>query len=255
MVWRLWNGGTARLLLWGSPDYTRRFAQSTHLYDGDGFEINEPLATKMQSQPHEATPFEILSPHRRYYTYEFQRYWHYFQTFGRAAYNPNCPADVWEQPFIMRFGPKAGPLVMQALHQASWILPRITACIFPYHNFPTPRGWPEKQCRYDLIEYAAAEVSDTQQFLTIAQAAQLLDEKGESAKVWPQQTARWFTQCSEQVLALAEEAEQHVGEHRNREFDSTITDLRILGCLAQFHGRRIYAALCWALYKRTGEGA
>src|SRR5262249_48999006 len=38
--WRLWNGGTARVLLWGDPEYTRRFAESTHLYDGDGFEVN-----------------------------------------------------------------------------------------------------------------------------------------------------------------------------------------------------------------------
>ena len=26
--WRLWNGGTTRLLLWGDPGYVRRFAES-----------------------------------------------------------------------------------------------------------------------------------------------------------------------------------------------------------------------------------
>ena len=45
MHWRLWNGGTTRILLWGDPDYVRRFAKSTHLYDGEGFEVVEPLAT------------------------------------------------------------------------------------------------------------------------------------------------------------------------------------------------------------------
>jgi hypothetical protein len=53
MHWRLWNGGTTRVLLWGDPDYIRRFADSTHLYDGDGYEVNEPLATKMQGHPHD----------------------------------------------------------------------------------------------------------------------------------------------------------------------------------------------------------
>ena len=54
MHWRLWNGGTACVLLWADPDYARRFAESTHLYDGDGFEVNEPLCTKTEAQPHDA---------------------------------------------------------------------------------------------------------------------------------------------------------------------------------------------------------
>ena len=66
MHWRLWNGGTSRILLWGDPVYVRRFAESTHLYDGDGYEVNEPLATKMEAQPHDAKPFELLNPHFTY---------------------------------------------------------------------------------------------------------------------------------------------------------------------------------------------
>ena len=27
MHWRLWNGGTARVLLWGDPEYARRFVE------------------------------------------------------------------------------------------------------------------------------------------------------------------------------------------------------------------------------------
>ena len=56
MHWRLWSGGTTRVLLWGDPDYVRRFAESTQLYDGDGFEVNELLATKMVGEPHDAKP-------------------------------------------------------------------------------------------------------------------------------------------------------------------------------------------------------
>ena len=61
MHWRLWNGGTSRVLLWGDPEYARRFAESTHLYDGDGFEVNEPLCTKMEAQPHDMPPFDLLN--------------------------------------------------------------------------------------------------------------------------------------------------------------------------------------------------
>jgi hypothetical protein len=47
MHWRLWNGGTARILLWGDPEWVRRFSESTHLYGGDGFEITgESIQTR-----------------------------------------------------------------------------------------------------------------------------------------------------------------------------------------------------------------
>ena len=99
MHWRLWNGGTSRVLLWGDPEYARRFADSTHLYDGNGFEVNEPLCTKMEAQPHDRPPFDLLNPQYRYYDYEFERYWHFFQVFGRLGYNPNTPAEVWQREF------------------------------------------------------------------------------------------------------------------------------------------------------------
>ena len=56
--------------------------KATHLYDGDGYEVNEPLATKMEAQPHDTTIFDLLNPQYRYYDYEFERYWHFFQVFG-----------------------------------------------------------------------------------------------------------------------------------------------------------------------------
>ena len=61
MYWRLWTGGTTRILLWGSPDYARRFVESTKLYNSETFEVNEPLATKMEAQPHDAKPFDLLN--------------------------------------------------------------------------------------------------------------------------------------------------------------------------------------------------
>ena len=173
MHWRLWNGGTARVLLWGDPDYARRFAESTRLYDGDGFEVNEPLCTKMEAQPHDAAPFDLLTPAHRYYDYEFERYWHFFQVFGRVGYNPNTPPEVWQREFEKRFGPEAAPFVEKGLHLASWVLPRIVASCYPYSAFPMTRGWAEKQRLGDLPAYAKAEGSDIQQFASFDEEAQM----------------------------------------------------------------------------------
>ena len=255
MHWRMWSGGTTRVLLWGDPDYVRRFAGSTHLYDGEGYEVNEPLATKMQTRPHDEQPFDLMPPSRRCYTYEFERYWHFFQLFGRLGYNSDTPAELWQREFERRFGAAAGPLVERGLHAASWVLPRINACVFPYGSFPTTRGWAEMQRRGDLPQYAAVEASDTEQFLNMREAARLHVEGKTSAKVWPEQTARWFAATAAEVLRCADEAEKAIGDKRSKEFDSTIADLRILANLSEFHARRIPAGLAWCRYGLTKDPA
>ncbi len=255
MHWRLWNGGTARILLWGDPNYVRRFAESTHLYDGEGFEVNEPLATKMQDQPHDAEPFELLRPEHRYYDYEFERYWHFFQTFGRAGYNPDTPPDVWRKAFERRFGPEAGPYVMRAVHRASQILPRAVAYSYPYRHFPTTRGWAERQRQEDLPAYAKALPSDTEQFLSIDDAAKCILEGKDSGKIWPHESSAWFARAAADVLGLVAEAEKRIGDHRNKEFVSTLADLRMLANLALYHSRRALAGVAWALFSHTNDAS
>lgn len=253
MHWRLWNGGTSRILLWGDPEYARRFAESTHLYDGDGFEVNEPLATKMEAQPHDAKPFELLKPQYRYYDWEFERYWHFFQVFGLIGYNPETSSEVWKKEFEMRFGKKAAPFIEKALHQASWILPRIITSSYPYSLFPTTRGWAEKQRLGDLPTFAKAELSDMQQFASFDEAAQILIEGGETAKILPSTNSQWFEQTSSDINKLINQAEKAIGNNPSKEFNSTITDLKILANLALYHSRRIPAAVSYRLFERTQD--
>ncbi len=255
MHWRLWNGGTSRILLWGDPDYAHRFALTTHLYDGDGFEVNEPLATKMEAQPHDAKPFDLLKAPYRYYDYEFERYWHFFQVFGRLGYNPDARAELWQHQFQVRFGNEAAPHLENALHRASQVLPRIVAACYPYGLFPMTRGWAEKQRLGDLPAYAKAEGSDTQQFASFDEKAQLLIDAGETAKTRPPKTSRWFAQLAGDVLSEIESAQKSIGGHRSKEFESTIVDLKILANLALFHSRRIPAAVSYRLFERTKDPA
>ena len=251
MHWRLWTSGTTRVLLWGDPQYVRRFVETTRLYDGEGFEVAEPLATKMQAHPHDQRPFELLNKPYRYYDWEFERYWHFFQVFGRVGYDPDMPAEVWDRQFQRRLGRQAGPLLQRALHRASWILPRINACIFPYRHFATTSGWAEKQRRGNLPDYAKAGVGDTQQFLTMEEAVANYLVGKESARVHPLRTSRWFARVAQEVLDLVSQAQRAAGSDRNLEFVSTVADLKILAYLALFHSRRIYAGLAFVLFERT----
>jgi len=253
MHWRMWNGGTQRVLLWGSPAYARRFAESTHLYDGEGFEINEPLATKMEAQPHDMEPFDLLNPPYVYYEYEFERYWHFFQVFGRLAYNPETSPELWSREFENRFGKETGPILQEALHKASWVLPTIVAACSPYAKFPTTRGWAGKQRFGSLPLYSKAEGSDIQQFASFDTEAKLLIDGGETASRLPSSTSLWFEQMHLELETLMARAEELGPGVENKEFISTLTDLSILSNLSLYHSRRIPAAVSYCIYKRTGD--
>ncbi|HEX3358382.1 MAG TPA: hypothetical protein VHS31_15520 [Tepidisphaeraceae bacterium] len=251
--WRLWNGGPARVLLGGDPEYARRFVETTHLYNGNGFEINEPLCTKMQGQAFDVKPFDLLNSQYKYTDYEFERYWHLFQVFGRIGYDPKTADEVWDREFDKRFGKDAGPHVEKALHEASWILPRIVASIYPYSGFPMTRGWAERQSLGDLPHYANNEGSDIAQFASFQEEADCLLNGKETPKVRPEVTAKWFTDIAKEVDSEISEAEKSVGNQKNPEFVSTITDLKILSCLAKFHAHRIPAAIEYCIFHRTKE--
>ena len=150
--WQLWSGGATRVLLWGDPDYVRRFATSVRLYDGDSFDVNEMLATWMLGEPHDEKPLNVISPLYKYYDYGFERYWQFYRLWGRLTYNPETSPEIWEHEFARRFGPEAGGHVMHGLQLASQVLPRIVAASYRYQNFPTTRGWAEmnRQGRRDL---------------------------------------------------------------------------------------------------------
>jgi hypothetical protein len=251
--WQLWSGGTTRVLLWGDPDYVRRFAQSARLYSGDSFEVNEMLATKMLGEPHDAKPLDILNPRYRYYDYEFERYWHFYRVWGRLTYNPATPSDVWEHEFTTRFGPQAGPELRQALQTASKVLPRIVAASYRYQYFPTTRGWAEMNHQDDLAKFASEEGSDIQQFENPKDEATRLLTGADTAMRRPQETSRWFAQTSADILAHVERAQAAAGAKPGNEFLSTVADLRILAGLARYHSARLLGAVAYNLYKSSGS--
>ena len=253
MLWKLWNGGTNRVFLWGDPEYARRFAESSHLYNSSAYEVYEPLATKMESQAHNAKPFELLKPEYQYYTYEFERYWNFYQMFGMLGYNPQTPPDTWEMEFNKRFGENAGPIVKSALNEASWILPRIVASCYPYSYFPTTSAWPEKQRLGDLPLYAKAEGSDLQQFASFDDEARVLLGMMETAKTRPSTTSFWLKNVSENIINKVAEAEKSIGTISNKEFNSTVVDLKMLSYLALYHSCRIPAAVSYCLFLRTQD--
>jgi hypothetical protein len=256
MHWRIWSGGTARFLLWGDPEYVRHFVDSAQVYGGRSFEVNEMLATKMLGEPHDAEPFELLTPAYRHYKYEFERYWHYYQVWGRVSYDPDVSGELWEREFVRRFGSEAGPLIMKSLHAASNVLPRIVAASYNYRYFPTTRGWAEMMRLGDLPEYAKGTGTDVQQFQSYEDAAAQLLADQFTAKRTPFQTSQWFTAVAEQILtdvAAANGSAHSLQDPAALELRATTTDLKILAYLAKYHASRMKAAVWYNVYLQSKD--
>ncbi len=250
--WRLWTGGTARLLLWGDPEYVRRFVRNARLYDGNSFEVNEMLATKMLGEPHDAVPIPIHQPQFRSYEYEFERYWPFYELWGRLSYDPDTPPETWDREFNRHFG-AAGPHVMEGLQLASGVLPRIVASSYLYFHFPTTRGWPTMMRQGDLPVYAAEQGSDIQQFLNVRDEARSLIEGSETAMMRPEENSRWFAHVADGITEQIAAAEKAAAGNDDPELVTAITDLKILASLARYHSKRLLAGVSYNLYLETGD--
>ncbi len=252
--WRVWSGGTTRLFLWGDPDWVKTFSEGSHLYDAVGFEFNEPLYFKMNGSNHDSEVTNLLHPDNRYYDYEFERYWHYYQVMGRVSYNPETEEDIWEMEFNERFGKEAGQAIMQGLHKASKILPRIVTASYLYPRFASPQGWPELQRMEDLEHFALhSKPSDTQQFASPKEEANLILRKESAVRILPSATSQWFSNSAQEILKQVATAEKAIGDKNGNEFISTITDLKMLAYLANYHSQRLLAAVQFNLYYKTGD--
>jgi hypothetical protein len=65
-----------------------------------------------------------------FYKWMVEREWVWHLVWGRTAYDPDVPDEVFVNEFIEHFGPQAGPLVFKALAESSKIVP----FIYSYHN-------------------------------------------------------------------------------------------------------------------------
>jgi hypothetical protein len=253
ILWRIWNSGTQKLLLWGDTDYARRWVDSTQLYGSGQFEITEIPG----AQPMGAGNAHALTPAHVYTDYEFQRYWAHPLMFGRLGYNPATPDEVFAREFRARFGHQAGPLVQQALARASQIIPRLISSALT--DFPEQRGVTEwgsgsgLNGKATLAAYAKVKPLDVQTFLSFEEAAALLASGGESARVWPQQNVTWLMDTAAAIRQGITQIEAASKSSPSKELAATLADMRILASMAEFHAARIPAALAYNLYLQQGQ--
>lgn len=267
VLYQLWTVGSQRLLLWGDPDYARRFAESCRLGDGEGFEVFAPLSNK--GFGNRSGRWQIFADRAlEHFTWEHERYWSFYLVFGRLGYNPRSNPEIWRREFRSRFG-DAAEAMEESYHQASQILPFLTTVRLP--SASEWSWWPEMDTGDRLREYMHTPPSDTAQFYGIMSWKQTPNWRCEKwdpdlpgyvedavagrlrAKWTPLQVSRRLRDLSSHLLQRLARARDQVRDPDGAEFRATRIDFQVLAQLARYHAEKTQAATELAFFEITHE--
>jgi hypothetical protein len=126
ILWQIRAHGTHRVFYWGSPEFARRTVRSCKFGDGVGFSM-EPMEAYLVAP--EYLHHNPKTDHG-FYKWMVERQWVWHTIWGRTAYDPDVPDQVFVNAFIEHFGAQAGPVVFEALRESSKIIP----FIYAYHS-------------------------------------------------------------------------------------------------------------------------
>jgi len=259
--YRLWVVGTNRILVWGDPDYARRFSAAAGFGDATGFEVTAPLSLKGGHYGLQDDRWPLFDdPDLRDYEYEDERYWAWYRLFGRLGYSAATAPDVWERAFDRRFG-AAADAVERAYRAASKVLPLVTAAHLTAH--PALHNWAELDTGGALFAehnhnetfgettYASAEPSDPGLFYGIDEyvADRLAGDR--AGKYAPDRVAGWLAGLAAETRSALDAAAADAPD--TGEYRATELDLGLLVDLADYHARKTHAALALERYREAGD--
>ena len=247
--WELWGLGSHRLLLWGDPEYVRRAVSTFTLSGSIGFEIDPPLAQKgFGNRPGTWDIFADGQRDRAFWKWEFERYWLFYQLWGRLSYNPETPDQVWMSELERRFGAAARD-VLEGYGSSSGVISEIGAVRLPD---PDMFLWPEINPGGLIDAYKDAPPGDRRYVASISEAVRSRIEGIASAKQTPTDTAKRLTDLAartEQAVALA----RRKLPLANKEWRSSEPDFLVLAHLARYHAHKQLAADQLTYFYETGD--
>ncbi len=251
LLYQVWSLGSHRLLPWGSVDWVRRFAPTTKLGGGIGFETCAPLSQKGFGNA--SGDWRILTPPaREYYRWEFERYWLYYLLYGRLTYDPGSSPDVWMDEFRRRFGEEGAPAVFEAFQHASGVIPFLVS--YRLSN-PNMYIWPEKQMGGLLDFYIQVKPADQARFADLEEYVARRLQDAVSAKMTPDEASERLRRMAAATERAVAQADTVIDPASNREYGANRVDLLVLTLLARYHSRKILAGASLALFYSSGDAA
>ena len=249
--WELWGLGSHRLLLWGNPEFVRRAVPTFRLGGAVGFEIDPPLAQKgFGNAPGEWGIFTPAQKDRAFWKWEFERYWLFYQLWGRLSYDPKTSDSLWLGELQRRFG-AAAPDMLEAYRAASGVINEIVAA---HLADPNMYIWPEINPGGLIDAYRDVLPSDWRTIASIPEAVDFRIRHEASAKQTPAQTAALLNGLAQRTEEAAGKAGKKIPAG-NAEWRSTQPDFDVLALLARYHALKQTAADQTAYFDASGDRA
>jgi hypothetical protein len=249
--WELWGLGSHRLLLWGSPDYVRRAVPTFRLAGSIGFEIDPPLAQKgFGNRPGQWGVFTPAQQKRVFWKHEFERYWLFYQLWGRLSYDPRTPDSVWLAQLERRFG-AASQDVFEAYRQSSRAINEIVAA---HLADPSMYLWPEINPGGLIDAYKDVLPSDWRYIASIPEAVRNHLSNTPSAKQTAMETAARLEEIAAGIEKAAARATAKITS-RNREWEGSEPDFQVLAMMARYHAHKQRSAFHVAWFDATADRA
>jgi hypothetical protein len=246
LIYQLWNLGSPRLLLWGDPEYVRRFVHSLKLGGGAGFEMNTHLAQK--GYGNDAGYWRVFRHEEdEYFTYEYERYWMTGLLFGRLSYNPDSPRDIWMRALRLRFG-AAAEEVMNLYEAGSGIITFLIQYQLSDYNMYI---WPEIDTGGLLDFYMQTPGSDKCVVDIVENYVDGITKDDPSGLFSPLESSEHFRLMAEKTLLAAAGLEKL--PNPSKELASTIKDFKILSFLGLYHSVKTLAAVSLKYYYAAGD--
>ena len=245
LIHRLWSAGSQRVLLWGDPEWVRRFARSC-TFGGDGFEVMAPLTNKGVRD--EGPPWPVSTdPAFASPAAEHGRHWMFHLLFGRLGYDPDSDPEVWRRELRHRFGGAAAS-VEELYRIGGRILPLLTVVL--QHSASLWTFWPERYAGRGLEEDARTEPSDPTRFYGIDEYVGDALGGRLCGKWTPPQVAGHLRRIAAEVRGILSGLSGDPGEPELRH---TLLDFTLLTHLAEYHACRLLAAVHLAFHRKAGD--
>jgi hypothetical protein len=264
IIWQIRAHGTHRVFTWGWPEFARRTVRSCKFGDGIGFSM-EPMEAYMP-----AADYLHNNPKtdHGFYKWMVEREWIWHLIWGRTAYDPDVPEQVFIDEFVRHFGVEAGPFVFQAVVESSKIVP----FVYSYHNIgmdhqdfapefengdhasgARSRLWQGSR----LVPYGG----DNDDFLKVnaldrtamASPAVYVDNTLHgivSGKMTPFEAADYLEQAASKSTAAISQA-ANSGPQSTKNFDCIRMDIEAVAWLGRYYRDRILSATHLQFYEKT----
>ncbi len=131
IIWELTVQCDVSSFRWGDPEFVRSCVRNM----AGEYAAGGRLPTNERDLRHDGPDQEHAPAYANHVTwsYVFEKHWFANQLWGRLAYNPETPDEIWVKHFKRRFG-RGGEHVYRAMVSASKVLPTTTSFHWNYMN-------------------------------------------------------------------------------------------------------------------------